>query len=61
MGVTKKKFEFRRRDGSMLGHGEFMRNRVENMRTSGQLDNVPTTRKPFSERFGDLSRLRASD
>lgn len=61
MGETRrKKFGFRRDDGSLVGHGRFMQNRIQNMESSGQLDDVPSTRKPFEERYGGIGKLRVS-
>lgn len=44
----------------MLGHGKHRLNLIKNMESSGQLENVPSTRKPFTERFSGIDRLRLS-
>lgn len=37
-----------------------MQNRIQNMESSGQLDDISPTRKPFEERFGGIGQLRLS-
>lgn len=56
----KKKFEFTQPDGSVLGHGKHGLNLIRNMESSGQLEQVSSTRKPFDERFNGIGRLRVS-